>query len=351
MNIGNNIRNYRSALGLTQAQLGMLVGVSAGAVSKWENGASVPDLQLIMPLARALGVSTDCLLSYEAALSDERVSEIHEELKNAFLREGYERGVALGDSYIRQYPNSLSLKLGVANLMQMYLYLVPETEHRTQYVRIKDLLEAVTKSGDLEYSGIAGFSLAMACLQLEEYEQCEEILNSLSKRNLDPSAIWLMLLDKQGRDADAELLCKQTLLESSSKVTMTLSVLARLSKKDDADRAIFYIDALDSIEQALRPLLPHASSQRTHFLLKKGDKAGAAKSYLRYVSTVVTAPYDYRGHPFFCGLELSGKEDAQRAVRSAMYKDMLDNPGILAELCDEPDYIHAAELLREAIKD
>lgn len=64
MTIGNTIRQYRKELGLTQAQLAQKVGVSVQAVSKWETGAGFPDITQIVPLARALGISTDKLLGF-----------------------------------------------------------------------------------------------------------------------------------------------------------------------------------------------------------------------------------------------------------------------------------------------
>ncbi len=50
---------------MTQARLAELISVSDKAVSKWETGKGLPDLTLIDPLARALGVSVMELMSGE----------------------------------------------------------------------------------------------------------------------------------------------------------------------------------------------------------------------------------------------------------------------------------------------
>ena len=60
--IGLFIRDRRLALGLTQQQLAQRVGITDKAVSKWELGASLPDVALLLPLAEALGVSATELL-------------------------------------------------------------------------------------------------------------------------------------------------------------------------------------------------------------------------------------------------------------------------------------------------
>ncbi len=52
----------RKAAGLTQEQLGELVGVTRQAVSKWESAQTVPDMLMITRVCQALHVSTDYVL-------------------------------------------------------------------------------------------------------------------------------------------------------------------------------------------------------------------------------------------------------------------------------------------------
>lgn len=52
----------RKAAGLTQETLGEKLGVSRQAVSKWESGQAVPDLDTVAKLCLALGFSADYLL-------------------------------------------------------------------------------------------------------------------------------------------------------------------------------------------------------------------------------------------------------------------------------------------------
>ena len=46
MDLSANIRRLRKEKGLTQEQVAQALGVTAGAVNKWERGASCPDLAL-----------------------------------------------------------------------------------------------------------------------------------------------------------------------------------------------------------------------------------------------------------------------------------------------------------------
>lgn len=64
---GNFISTLRMRKGLSQYQLGVLVGVSDKAVSKWENGASKPRINTIRKLAQVFELSVDELLTCEYA--------------------------------------------------------------------------------------------------------------------------------------------------------------------------------------------------------------------------------------------------------------------------------------------
>ncbi len=56
---GNFICELREKKGLTQGELGKKLGVSNKAVSKWENGGAYPSSELMLPLARELGISIE----------------------------------------------------------------------------------------------------------------------------------------------------------------------------------------------------------------------------------------------------------------------------------------------------
>lgn len=60
--LGRRIARLRLEYGMTQERLAMKMGVTAQAVSKWENDLSAPDIMLLPELARTLGVSVDELL-------------------------------------------------------------------------------------------------------------------------------------------------------------------------------------------------------------------------------------------------------------------------------------------------
>lgn len=62
MNIADRIQGLRKAKGISQEELAEQVGVSRQAVSKWESGQSLPDLEKILMISEYFEVSTDYIL-------------------------------------------------------------------------------------------------------------------------------------------------------------------------------------------------------------------------------------------------------------------------------------------------
>lgn len=71
MNIGTIIMRKRKSLGFTQQALADKLNVSFQAVSKWENGTSCPEIELLPMLANVLETSVDSLLGYEAIMNSD----------------------------------------------------------------------------------------------------------------------------------------------------------------------------------------------------------------------------------------------------------------------------------------
>lgn len=77
--IGSRIRTLRRERRLTQEQLADLAGVSAQAVSKWENDITLPDIMMMPRLAVIFGTSTDDLFSFDKNNIEEKVMEVARE--------------------------------------------------------------------------------------------------------------------------------------------------------------------------------------------------------------------------------------------------------------------------------
>ena len=110
--IGKQIKKYRLRKGVSQEELGSLVGVTTQAVSKWERGSS-PDAEMLPVIAGALGVTVNMLYEQEQirALEDELI----EEIVNTGQKEGIYRLFSLVWKTMLAYSGFDDAKKGFAD--------------------------------------------------------------------------------------------------------------------------------------------------------------------------------------------------------------------------------------------
>ena len=74
MEVKNQIRAYRSGLGMSQEELAEAVYVTRQTVSNWETGKSYPDIQSLLRLSALYGVSLDQLIKGDAEQMKEKIN-------------------------------------------------------------------------------------------------------------------------------------------------------------------------------------------------------------------------------------------------------------------------------------
>ena len=84
-----NLRTLRKARGLSQEDLARQLHITRQTLSKWENGQSVPDAQLLLRLAEILDVPVSELLGGPMEAAGEDVDAVARQLErlNALLAE------------------------------------------------------------------------------------------------------------------------------------------------------------------------------------------------------------------------------------------------------------------------
>ena len=65
LELGNIIKRLRTEKSVTQDELAEYLGISYQAVSKWENGNTLPDITLLPKLASFFGIKIDELFSID----------------------------------------------------------------------------------------------------------------------------------------------------------------------------------------------------------------------------------------------------------------------------------------------
>lgn len=94
--IGKRVRELRMEKGLSQQELGIIIGVTKVSVCGYENGTRLPNLEKLIKLAEALETTTDYLLGRE-------VPVVNEENKTYIGSISYEDVCFISE--LRHYPN------------------------------------------------------------------------------------------------------------------------------------------------------------------------------------------------------------------------------------------------------
>lgn len=108
MSIGKNIAKYRKALDLTQEELGVKLGVTNQAVSKWKMEVSMPDIMLLPEIVTALDVSFEDIYGIEKGAEKVSVSAdkfpdfCHKKLIDLFYYSTKMRFTHIGSSDMEQ---------------------------------------------------------------------------------------------------------------------------------------------------------------------------------------------------------------------------------------------------------
>lgn len=90
--VGRQIADLRKVKGLTQSQLGERLNISFQAVSKWERGETLPDVGILLDLAKVLETTVDHILN-----GGQRMMEYTRRVSVAQIREGIECFVHIGE--------------------------------------------------------------------------------------------------------------------------------------------------------------------------------------------------------------------------------------------------------------
>ena len=214
-NLAENIRTFRKDRRLTQEQLAEVMGVTTGAVHKWEIGASVPDLGMIMELADFFDVSVDVLVGYR--MKDNRIEATVRRLAE-YCKTLDPEALTEAEKALKKYPNSFDIVDGCASV---YLVYAIGNENKDLVHRALELLERALElirgNTDPRRSEVTIYGkMSDAYLLLGDSGKAIELLK---KHNVcgvfsDNIGIWLALYEK--KYGEAEQFLSEALINSAS---------------------------------------------------------------------------------------------------------------------------------------
>ena len=112
--VGRQIADLRKVKGLTQSQLGERLNISFQAVSKWERGETLPDVGILLDLAKVLETTVDHILN-----GGQRMMEYTRRVSVAQIREGIECFVHIGELLGKDNRLYIGAREGIDQKMNM----------------------------------------------------------------------------------------------------------------------------------------------------------------------------------------------------------------------------------------
>jgi len=207
--LGEKIHTLRKLKGISQEVLAQYLGVSYQSVSKWENGATMPDVCLIPALASFFEVSTDELFDFNRLETEKRVMEICYAVAEYRAEEPLRAEKTLREA-LRQYP-------GNEIILNNLLYTMHGEERRAEVVELCQTLIASTRDDEIKYDAMR--ILAETYKATGEYQLCRDTLEGIPEIYFTKLELQAALLAGEDmfrpaaaqKDLSAEMLCDMLL--------------------------------------------------------------------------------------------------------------------------------------------
>lgn len=208
LKLGENLKKLRLKRELTQEQLAEVFGVSPQAVSRWENGATYPDITLLPSIAGYFDISIDEIIGFDITRKEETIKEILK--KNRILHNNGDtkKSIKLLRQALIDFPNESRLLYCLAqSLYSLYFQsgeIYPETDRKNAALETIDLLKKALHYMDENFDegGCCRQMLVFNYLEIGEYEKAKEIAK---KAPFMPTCREMLLPQTmQGKEATKE---------------------------------------------------------------------------------------------------------------------------------------------------
>ena len=213
--LSESIRRFRRERALTQEQLAEALGVTVGAVYKWEAGLSAPGINMLMELADLFDTSVDVLLGYD--VKSGRQADTVGRLKDC-LHARDRSGLAEAEKALLRYPNCFDVVYQSA--MLYYLFGLMNGEKPLIRRSIGLMERAVVLLGQNTDPNVSELSItydmAGAYFELGENEKALELLKSNNPRGINNDVIGQSLASVCDRPEEAVEYLSTALVSTSA---------------------------------------------------------------------------------------------------------------------------------------
>lgn len=248
------IRQKRKELNYTQEQIAAQLGVSIPAVSKWESGATYPDVELLPAIARVLKIDVNTLLCFKMELSESEIEYLVTKVYETVTTEGIENAFLLTEQKIHEYPNDVKLIYTLALTLQgtMMMTKVDESAKEKYDLKIQQMYELVGNSDNSKYADRSNYMLASRAIQDRKYDHAQELIDRLPEYSvLDKKLMQANLWLETGKEKEAEKVYASKVLSDLSQVQIPLGRLIEIAVRNgDTENAAQLVAAGQALTKA-----------------------------------------------------------------------------------------------------
>ena len=232
MTVGDVIKKYRKRKGMTQEQIAARLGVTAPAVNKWEKGGSLPDVALLAPIARLLGITTDELLSFKDDLTDEEISQYLSKLQEDLERRDFHDVFLSAKQKIEEYPSCEKLIWQAAVMLDAKRMTVEPPDADRYDQAICGWYERCLLSEDERVRAQAADQLFYAFVRKNDYEKAAQYLEYFSLHDPERKRKKALVDSRTGKRAEAYRAYEELIFTGYQHMQMTLNDLRILYMED-----------------------------------------------------------------------------------------------------------------------
>ena len=240
--LADNIRRFRKDMSLTQEQLAEMLGVTTGAVYKWEAGLSNPELNLIVRMADFFDISVDVLLGYE--VKDNRLATTIQRLEE-YTNEKNQAGMEEAEKALKKYPHSFELVYLSASMYRRFAIESGNKEHSKRALELmREALLLVSQNTNPEISEetIQG-NIADILMSLGKYEEALDVLKKYNSGGRYNDKIGVGLSEDREHIDEAAHFLSEALWGMIESFTLIISGFTNIysSKEDYSSLRDLYI--------------------------------------------------------------------------------------------------------------
>lgn len=260
INLSENIRTFRKARSLTQEQLAETLGVTVGAVYKWEAKLSTPDINLIVKLADLFDTSVDVLLGYE--VKNNKQKAMVERMKS-LMQNRDEQALTEAEKALNRYPNCFDIVYQSANLYHMFGLINRDKNLRQRAIRLMErAILLIDQNTDPEISELFIYiDMADCYFGMDEAEKAVELLKSNNPCGINDALIGQILASACDSLKEAVSYLSVALLNNISSFIRIVSGYYNVYYKEQE-----FASAIDILHAAFAFLEHFRESDKSSFL-------------------------------------------------------------------------------------